>query len=350
MRKTDVVIDFKPRTSKNMKNNLNIKIAAFFLLAIGFLMLQACDDDESFDVEGESTTRVYLNSGSYTVGEYMSFPFSIIHTPLGSIGSVQASFPIRSTMPSESPITVSIQADNSLVDAYNEVNETEYSALPDGVAQLVQNTLTIPSGATISADSMTVSIPVEAYVQLTEANYILPLTLSSVQSGDATISENRNTLYLMVNTEVTNLYNNVEESDVEGVAVDDRSLWTASLDIPIGYGTMSNMFNGSAQSYWYVTPPQEATITIDLGQEYSNISELSLHTYSRNYSLTSVTVSSGVEEGNWESIGTADLSTSSSLQYIKFYEPIDARFLRIHVNGWIGDYLVISEFNIYTSN
>lgn len=76
-------------------------------------------------------------------------------------------------------VTITAVDDLSLVDAYNTTNKTSYLAMPAGSYTLVQNTATVTSGKTISADSVKVQIPNMSLLPLGKS-YLLPIRVKDV--------------------------------------------------------------------------------------------------------------------------------------------------------------------------
>lgn len=337
----------------NIMKKINIfrnKYANLVLLLI--FILGSCTDEMNYDVTGDTTNRVYLNDGSKTVNNYNSYVFSVIHTPAGSVGEVKAAFPVRCTQEANTETTATLEIDNSLVDTYNTNNSTDYKKVPDGFAELSTTMLSIAKGGLESADSLIVTIPTAKFSQLTETAYMLPIRISALNTAQNTaISSNMNTIYLIINTTVSNCYDRPGESDMVGEMVADRSAWTATIDVNLWRGPLSNMFNGNTRSYWGVRPPEECNLVVDFGAELTGITGLQIHTYSSSYNLSTIKVYASNDNVNWDSQGTANLATGNSYQYIKFYSPVTTRYIKFDIVGWVSsNYILMTDFNVYTNN
>ncbi|MEE4213833.1 MAG: DUF1735 domain-containing protein, partial [Bacteroidales bacterium] len=270
-----------------MKKLLNTStlIAASSILML--CILSSCSEDIEYDITGDTANKVYINTHTSYVNKYQ---LNVIHTPVGSLGEISARFPARCTQEAGASIRVNFEIDNSLVDIYNETNSTGYSQVPGGLAQLSSSSITIPQGALASSDSLEISIAGDDLEQLVDEAYLIPVRISSVEDGGGVaLRTNLNTVYLIISTIVTNCYDRPGEDDMEGAIVEDRSAWTAEMDIPVNLGSLDRLFDGNTRRYGGVYS-QECNLTVNLGALYNDISGIRLHTYSRNYGITSAVV------------------------------------------------------------
>ncbi|HEY4784392.1 MAG TPA: discoidin domain-containing protein, partial [Bacteroidales bacterium] len=166
-------------------------------------------------------------------------------------------------------------------------------------------------------------------------------------NNNAAVSVNQNTAYVIINTVLTNCYKSPVLTDMVGTLITTRTSWTGTIDVTLTSGTISRMFDGKTSTYWYVNPAKECNVTVDLSAVTTGITGLRIHSYSTNYSLTSIAVYSSSDGSNWTSQGIATLSTATVYQYIKFYLPIDARYIKLDVKGWKSAYVIMSEFDVY---
>ncbi|WP_345947625.1 MULTISPECIES: DUF1735 domain-containing protein [unclassified Mucilaginibacter] len=331
--------------------SLNYKKIYTGILVLMAFILPSCSKDDSFDVVGDETNRVFFNTENYTVKSYNSFVFPVIHTPTGSLGDVTASFPVRSTQAVSSDVQVTYTVDNSLIDSYNSANGTQYIKLPDGFLTIGALTLTIPQGKTTSAEPVKVSVAASKLPQLTEAGYIVPFKITSVNGNGTQISTNQNTAYMLINTKVTNLYSSPVLADMTGsTLIASRTGWTATLDAVPTSGTLANMFDARTNTNWQLNPAKAAKLTVDMASSRSNLTGIRIHTSSTANALTSAMVSTSVNGVDWVSQGTTTLSIASAYQYFKFYSPVTARYIRIDILGWRSTLLFLTEFDVYQAN
>ncbi|MDR0715139.1 MAG: DUF1735 domain-containing protein [Bacteroidales bacterium] len=105
----------------------------------------------------------------------------------------------------ESGAEAVVEADMSLVEAYNSVNGTSYLPLPSGVYSLDKNTLTIDKGKKQS-DLLYVTISPGRQLQ-TGAGYLMPVTIRSANGDVVFLNEAKKTIYVVFDaTEYAKVY------------------------------------------------------------------------------------------------------------------------------------------------
>lgn len=185
-----------------MKTYLYKYFCVSFIM-ITTLSLQSCSDKESYDVTGNSANKIYVNTGkgSATNAPKSLYSFKVVQTETGAVGDVHLQYPVRSTRPMSSSVTVKSEVDNSLIAAFNEKYKTTYVAFPDGVFDMSKALANIAQGDYISKDSIEVSIDPSKLSLLTEKAYLAPIRLTSVSSKGAEVSSDytNTTVYLVVN-------------------------------------------------------------------------------------------------------------------------------------------------------
>src|SRR5690606_24502801 len=95
-----------------------------------------------------------------------------------------------------SPIDVKLAANPSLVDQYNDLNNTHFPVMPEGSYRLVEDVAHINSGET---NSQYLYLEVNPTKLTGIGAHILPVSLVSV-TGAAQINEELKTVYYIVNS------------------------------------------------------------------------------------------------------------------------------------------------------
>ena len=328
-----------------MKKLLNIKnlYAGFSILAV--FLLNACSEKTEYDITGNSTNKVYVNTETSYVNNYK---LSVVHTPVSDVGNITESFPVRCTHEAVADLTVTFAVDNSLIDAYNSTKSTTYSAVPDGLVVLSNNGLTIPKGEVVSSDSLTISIPNNMLSQLTGSGYVIPIRISNISNTSNTaISSNQSIVYLVITTSWSNCYDSPLIGDMVGTLITPRTSWSATLDATLVSGTLPQMFDGSTTTYWRINPIA-FNLVVNLATQYTNITGIRTNSNSTSYDLTQVQVYSSTDGTTWVYQGIPLLSRANAYQYIKFYSPITAKYLKIEAVTWYSTSRVyMAEFDVY---
>lgn len=311
-------------------------------LAIALLTtLFACSDKEHFDVTGDTVNRIFVNTRSSYVNEVS---FNVIHTPIGNMGdNVSIKIPVRATMPVSAATRVTLALDPSLIDSYNAKNGTAFKAIPTNLLDIANGHLTIPSGATLSTDSM--SIQVKDIAALTDPAYVVPLKITSVSgAAGATVSENLSSVFLRVNTRSTNVYDS--PTSVPGTLITDRNGWTARVTPTPTAGQVAWMFNTSTTQHWTLAPAAQCDIDVDMGSLKDGIQGIRMVS-ANSYRILQVETFTSLDGSTWTSQGISSVANANN-QFIRFYAPVRARHTRIRVLGWQNtNFIRVIQYHIY---
>lgn len=147
-------------------------IAACAVVAL-LVPLTACDDDDTVDPYDINYVYLYQPNSTFAKVEYKANGdfMNAIEDPLKLV-------PVRLTKPAPADIQVEVAIDPSLVDEYNEANETEFKFL-NGV-EIVNPTMLIKAGEYITADSITLHFADKSgFTDREVENLILPVVIRS---------------------------------------------------------------------------------------------------------------------------------------------------------------------------
>ena len=173
------------------------------ILFCGAMLLSAaaltgCSEDETYDVYGEKTNRVYVDPTQSNVTEC-----TVYKTPIGLCGDALANVHVRMQYPAQQAVKVSGAADMSLVAEYNEQNSTDYAALPDAAVKALEIAPAELEAGKNTAD-LQVSLPTEARTSLTESDYVLPIRIANPGGKDdgreISTLDDKSTAYLVIHT------------------------------------------------------------------------------------------------------------------------------------------------------
>lgn len=331
-----------------MNRNIRLIIS---LLSLSCLMFMSCGDEETYDFQGDTENRVYIKPLDNTVNGFNRVILTINKTPLTIIkGTLK--LPVSSTLPVKEDINISFSVDNSLVEGYNAKNKTSYKAIPAEAVELKNNGLKIPSNTTTSEGIVEISIHNDAIAGLTEKEYLIPIKIDEV-SGNAVISSNRNTFYVLVSISVDqdNIWDTVLDEASRGELLTiDRTSWSATSVNSELQGYINNIFDGNVNTnvaYVVHSYDDNTGFTIDMKKEYPNISGVRQHFYSGRYAITSSDIYTSLDNENWTYQGHFD--NSVEVANICFYAPVKARYIKTIVRKQ-GRNVYIKEFNIYVKD
>lgn len=190
------------KTTKYLK--LSLLVASAFLL-----MLTGCNDEDYGQnvllVTGTESNPI----NKFTVEDNTDATYTVT---------------VSATDKVDEDVTVSLAIDNSLVEAYNNENNTSYYALPESTPKLDVSDVVIQSGSA-SSTGATVTIP--ATTEFVDGRvYVVPVTIKQVKGGSMNVLESSRTIYLRISRVVqfhsldmnnTNLYSNFIFEDDQAI-------------------------------------------------------------------------------------------------------------------------------------
>jgi len=325
-------------------------VSLFAVVAV----FQSCEKKETFDVTGDVETRIFINTeGRNSLANLKnSYTYTIQHTLEGSTSNaeIQAKFPVLSTKPVNSNVTVTAEVDNSLVTAYNTANNVSFEKLPSEVINLTKMSATIEQGSSISVDQILVSIDQSKFAGLTAAAYLLPIKLTSISNNSAQISSNYQTAYIVINTKEVLVKPNVPASGMFGALVTNYSTWGITASATPNTGAAAQMFDNSLTTRWgFATQP--LTINADM-METKTIGGFRLFAYraATGFLFSNVVVSVSDDGVSYKELGTATNTTmvnASGYQYIGLYKTVRARYVRLALTWTSTSQRGISELGVY---
>ncbi|TJZ60649.1 DUF1735 domain-containing protein [Sphingobacterium olei] len=318
-----------------------MKKIIFSVFGISILLISACSDKEQFDVTGDTVNRIFVNTQSGYVND---ITYNIIHTPIGNMGDeIKLKVPVSATKPTSSDVKVSFTVDPTLLDTYNSMNQTGYQTVPANLLEIEGQELTITSGRMSSTDSLYIHIPNVS--TLTESAYLIPVRIQTISGAEnSEISSNLNTILIRIHTRSTNVYDG--PTSVPGTLINDRTGWVATVNPSPTAGSASNMFTTSSQQHWTLSPSVPCDITVDMVTEKSEIQGIRMVS-ANNYRLSQVETFTSHNGSDWISQGVSAVANSNN-QFIRFYSPVTARYLRVSVSGWQNNNNIrVIQYHIY---
>lgn len=122
---------------------------------------------------------------------------SVIDNKVLLYSSTPYQFPLAAAIlsPITANIDLTIAVDNSIIDAYNKMQNTNYAAMPNGSYSLAENNLTIPMDSTVSQQT---NLIIKADMLTTDVSYLLPVKITSQSSSDITLNSAIATKYYVI--------------------------------------------------------------------------------------------------------------------------------------------------------
>jgi hypothetical protein len=322
-------------TLKITKMNIptTAKLIAWCLLAAP--AFSGCSEED----ENNNPVLIYArgNDRNTTTG-------TIVRTPSGTcIVTLDAKFICSATREVPSDETVRLHVDNALVAGYNALHGTGYLAAPEGSYAFSHDAAAvIKSGQFHSADTVTLTLTRPE--DFAEGSYLLPVTLTP---SACRLSSNLGVIYVAVESRMSHFHG--VAAVPAGTLVNPAGRgWTVTAD----KGTNpANMFTATRSQYWNIgnnnTP---ATAVVDL-KSPQTLKGIKFSAYSTNYAMRELSMQWSADSAAWHALGRETLlqpvsQSGYGIQFIEFYAPVGAQYLKWTVEKPWNTQVVISMFSI----
>ncbi len=301
------------------------------IIALSIAGFSSCDEDETYDFPGDPYNRVYMQD--------KSTGYKIVQTPISTLSNVDFKTSLKCTQKASEDIKATVEIDNSLIEAYNAENGTNYEAMPTSAILIENATMTIPAGGMAAVDTLRLTLTndeTELGSLNSENGYIIPLSIGTTMGGDSQASSNIYTNYLIVTVTEDNVNHEAVESDITGALVVDQTNWTASTNGSISSwnSPIDAIFDGAMSTYFYISSSSEDLhLDINMGKAYT-FNAITFY-YGYDYGSWGRYEYDGLLEGmtiyissdglKWDSVG----EVSSPSKFCVFYAPITTQYIRI---------------------
>ena len=286
--------------------------------------------------------------------------YSFIIEDDGSLsGSMDAEITLNFARPVPSDLELAVTLDNSLVDAYNEANGTEYMAVDPGNVTL--NPVVATQGSILSEPSA-VGFNAEG---LDEGQYLLPVVVS-LPENDIYVSSEPLVKYILVTVGRFNIV--ADATSLSGVKIEPAAGWT----ITCYQGTndsgangvwnldsdeqKARMFDGLLdENCWYASSASYSwgyggNFIVELDAVY-DISGFRWHIYYQDCDPQITDVRYSTDGNNWTSL-TSGRSFVPSYddnywKIFQFSKTVSAKYIRVYVGNLTG-YTSMNEIEFNT--
>ncbi|MDR1337087.1 MAG: discoidin domain-containing protein [Tannerella sp.] len=239
-------------------------------------------------------------------------------------------------------ISAVIEADLSLVNAFNAENRTDYLPLPAETYQLDRTALQIDNGKNVS-DMARLTIRMSV-INLSN-DYLLPVTVKSVSGGSLPLNEETKTLYL------------VFQGDVDEDSGQER--WTtagASTEWQGSY-LAKNAFDGDRTSYWHSdaagSMPQWFAVNMQGFKRISGFTWVNRQDRDQAAIPKHVKFETSMNGTNWtEALDVPELEQSRVRLVLPLERSVVAKFFRVTVlSNWAdAPYTYVAEVDIFSGD
>lgn len=306
-------------------------------------VLFSCKKKEHYDITGDPAVKFFTNNESPGNAPQNSINYAVVNIPaatgtdlvnLSTTMPAAIKFPVLATKPVSQDVVIGAVLDNSLIAEYNAAHNTNYESFPAGVLNTNSLAASIPKNASSSVDSITVAVDAASLNKLTEKAYMAPIkltTVSNTAAGQISGTTTSYVTYIVVNVEKRLIKYLATAAEAVGTLINPRTSWNVTFNpAPIAPGSVTD---GSTTTFsrWGVS-----LVDVDVNMQVTqNVTGIRLYTSnSATYTPTQIDVFLSNDGITYNLIGSplkANLTYASSYNYILFYKPIAAKYLRLRL-------------------
>jgi hypothetical protein len=328
-------------------------------------MVFSCKKDDVANIKGSSDTVFFTNNANLGNLPGNSVNFPVVNIPdvtaegwvnlsSGVPGTIK--IPVYATRPVNREVTITGTLDNSLVAVYNAAKNTSYATLPASILNTQTLQARIMEGQTTSIDSISIGVNTADFKTLTEPAYMAAIKLSSVSdAGAGKISADTalNVVYVVLNIELRQIRYLATAADVTGT-LQSKTSWAVSFTPAPAVTTAGSIIDGVTSTYsrWTASPVQ---VDLDM-QAAKNVTGFRLYSTTSTGNIpTQIEVFVSNDGINYNLAGSplrANLTYTSGYNYVLFYKPVPARYLRLKVSystSTSGNNFRIGELDVYAN-
>ncbi|MDR2563121.1 MAG: DUF1735 domain-containing protein [Prevotellaceae bacterium] len=269
-------------------------------------------------------------------------------------------FTLYSLLEANQDVEIKLKANNSLIAEYNARMGTEYLAIPE--EDFGEIDITMDAGASQVAGAISYTGNLSTLTD--PKGYIVPFEITSVTGNDIKAVNARKVFYAIIDISTLHSWDVTDPAEL-GTKVTDRTGYSvikfanantgAEMNPMNGAGAQNNMFTDNNTQYWLVQQSGiKLDITVDLGAEVQNISGIWMEGFQGNasFNMKEVDIHYATEQeydaGQSTIIGKIRLTTGRQLMYVKFSEPVNARYIMLNKMTPASMILALRQFYICT--
>ncbi|MFE7085484.1 BT_3987 domain-containing protein [Sphingobacterium spiritivorum] len=248
------------------------------------------------------------------------------------------------------PVTVSVAANNGLVEDYNKKNNMTYLPFPAGSYNIIKDNVIIPANALVSSENIEVKLT-DMSLFADDKEYLLPLMIKDNPSKDLPPADtSQNVVYLQVSIAVNNI--DAANPPITGSLI-NRTTWKLTAADSF-FGSVSNIQDGNNATSYINSLETPINLDMEQIQTVKGFIIIPNYTFTPMIDIISMEVFSSNDGVNWKPQGTyegtqTDLQSSADnpdLKYVRFITPVRARYFKIiPTQSTSGFYYGLAEWN-----
>ncbi|MCT3946361.1 DUF1735 domain-containing protein [Elizabethkingia anophelis] len=174
-----------------------VNIYSIVILFLWSLLLFSCREDETTSNSSKDALQIYLQANNNKDQAIINAPVSILQGKFVADNSDLFFAVATREVSKNTQLTVIPDSDPALIERYKKQYGKTLPLLPQGSYSLPE-TINIPAGKSISEKMLTITWKDPSVLKDKNATYLLPVSIKSMDNKDATLTSNRNTIFVEV--------------------------------------------------------------------------------------------------------------------------------------------------------
>lgn len=238
-----------------------------------------------------------------------------------------------------------LKIDNSLIDAYNQQNGTQYA--PVEKVSLYYSYIYFQANTTSGYSSYNVRLTFNDNMASLKSgqDYLIPVCFDEFQSSDTNVTEGLtdNILYIKIESSVIPAAIILPASGPTGAEIprDNLQAWTINANNPDVKGTeQTTNVKGQGTGFYFLFNTSASGLLVDLGAVYdlTGMKFASSSTFGVSYCVKTFSMEVSTDGNTWTDLGQSEELEKAIVNYAKLAKTTQARYIRLFLNKSGGNY------------
>ncbi|PUB26388.1 F5/8 type C domain-containing protein [Elizabethkingia sp. YR214] len=174
-----------------------INIYSILFISLWSFLLFSCREDDTTVASSKDALQIYLQANNNKDQVLISTPILILQGKFLADNNDLFFAVATREVTSNTQLTITAESDTSFIEAYKKQYGKTLPLLPSG-AYSIQETINIPAGKSMSDKMLSLTWKDPSLIKDKNATYLLPVSIKSMDNKNATLTSNRNTIFIEV--------------------------------------------------------------------------------------------------------------------------------------------------------
>ena len=175
----------------------NINIYSIIFISLWSFLLFSCREDDTTVASSKDALQIYLQANNNKDQVLISTPIPILQGKFLADNNDLFFAVATREVTSNTQLTVTAESDISFIEAYKKQYGKTLPLLPKG-SYSIPEIINIPAGKSMSDKMLALTWKDPSVIKDKNATYLLPVSIKSMDNKNATLTSNRNTIFVEV--------------------------------------------------------------------------------------------------------------------------------------------------------